>query len=163
MFDKLRKLIKGDQRPIVRSVTHPMIGTLDYSEDDEAWLTDPKTSTYGFGFYISPESAVDCFDFRPASALVDHAASLASNPSAITQLVKSFLTSQLQSNPSLAADKDEIQKLQLYRVALMWPERPGDGEIELRTSLDSNRIWGCAYIDRKPAPHLSLPGRDDIH
>ena len=45
----------------------------------------------------------------------------------------------------LQADRDEIERLQVYCVALMWPERPDDGEIALRTSPDSERMWHCAY------------------
>jgi hypothetical protein len=160
MFAKLKKFILGDKRPIVRSVTHPVIGTLTYSDDDEAWLTDPKASPYGFGFYISGDWDADGPEIRPASALVDHAAEIAAHPEAFTQSVREFVDTQLQSVRSLAADKDEIQKLRVYRVALMWPERPDDGEIELRTSFDTDRMWGCAYLGRKPAPHLGFVGLD---
>ena len=160
MFAKLKKFIVGDKRPIIRSVTHPVIGTLTYSDDDEAWLTDPKTSACGFGFYISGDWNGDGPEIRPASALVDHAAEIATHPDAFTQSVQEFVDSQLQSVRSLAADKNEIQKLRVYRVAFMWPERPDDGEIEMRTSLDSDRMWHCALIGRKPAPHLGFSGLD---
>jgi len=161
MFDKLKKFFAGDQRPFARSVSHQVIGTLTFSDDDEAWLTDPKSSPYGFGFYISADWDADGPEIRPASALIEHAAAIASNPEAFKHSVREFLDSQLQSVRSLAADRDEIQKLQVYRVALMWPERPDDGEIDLRTSLDTNRFWGCAYIGRKPAPHLMFEGLDE--
>jgi hypothetical protein len=42
----------------------------------------------------------------------------------------------------------------------VWPERPDDGEIELRSSFDTDRMWHCAYIGRKPAPHLGFSGLD---
>lgn len=160
MFAKLKKFFLGDNRPVVRSVTHPVIGTLDYSDDVEAWLTDPKTSTYGFGFYISGDWDADGPEIRPAAALMEHATAIAAHPEEFIQSVQAFIDSQLQSERSLAADKDEIQKLRVYQVALMWPTRPDDGEIELRTSFDSDRMWGCAYIGRKPAPHLSFTGLD---
>lgn len=160
MFSKLKKLFSGEKRPIVRSVTHPTIGTLTYSDDDEAWLTDPKASPYGFGFYISGDWDADGPEVRPASKLMDHAAELASHPEVLAQSIREFLDLQLQSVNSLAADKDEIQLLRVYRVALMWPERPDDGEIELRTSFDSDRMWLCAYVSRKPAPSLSFSGED---
>jgi hypothetical protein len=78
----------------------------------------------------------------------------------VDENVREFVDSQLQSVRSLAADKDEIRKLRVYRVALMWPERPDDGEIELRTSFDTDRMWSCAYLGRKPAPHLGFVGLD---
>jgi len=160
MFTKLKKFILGDKRPIVRSVPHAVIGTLMYSDDDEAWLTAPATSPCGFGFYISGDWAADGPEIRPAAALVEHAVTIATHPEKFTQLVQEFIDSQLQSVRSLAADKDEMQKLRVYRVALMWPQRPDDGEIELRTSFGSDRMWHCAYIGRKPAPHLGFSGLD---
>ncbi len=160
MFANLKKFILGEKRPIVRTLEHPLIGTLTYSDDAEAWLSDPKTSAYGFGFYISGDWDADGPEVGPASALVDHAAAIAAHPEAFTELVREFVDSQLQSVRSLAADKDEIQKLRVYAVFLMWPDRPDDGEIELRTSFDTDRMWGCAYLGRKPAPHLSFIGLD---
>ena len=160
MFAKLKKLIFGDQRPVVRSVSHAVIGTLTYSDDDDAWLTDPKTSTYGFGFYISGDRDPGRPEIRPAAALVDHAAEIASRPDDFTVRVRAFVESQLNTEKSLAAVRNEIEKLRVYRILLMWPERPDDGEIELRASFDSDRMWHCAYIGRKPAPHLGFSGLD---
>ena len=124
MFAKLKKFILGDKRPIVRSVPDPVIGTLIYSDDDEAWLTDPKTAAYGFGFYISGDWDADGPEIRPAAALIEHAAEIASRPEAFTQAVRAFVESQLRSVKALAADGAEVEKLRVYRVALMWPERP---------------------------------------
>ncbi len=160
MFPKWKRFILGDKRPVVRSVMHPVIGTLTYADDDEAWLTDPETSGYGFGFYISGYWDGDAPEIGPAPALVDHAAWIASHPEAFTQLVRDFIVSELQTVKSLAAQKDEVQQLRVYRVALMWPDRPDDGEIELRTSRSSDRMWHCGYVDRKPTSQLSFSGLD---
>ena len=160
MFTKLKKFFLGDKRPIARTVNHPVIGTLVYSDDDEAWLTDPGASAYGFGFYISGDWDADGPEIRPAAALIEHAAQIASHPDAFIRSVQEFIAAQLQTDKLLQADRGEIEKLRVYRVALMWPERPDDGEIELRTSLDSIRMWHCAYIGRKPAPHLGFSGED---
>jgi hypothetical protein len=160
MFAKLKKLIFGDPRPVVRSVNHAVIGTLTYSGDDAAWLTDPKTSTYGFGFYISGDLDADHPEIGPAAALVEHAAEIASRPDVFTERVRAFVESQLKTEKSLTADRNEIENLRVYRVLLMWPERPDDGEIELRESFDSERMWHCAYIGRQPARHLGFSGLD---
>ena len=160
MFAKLKNFIFGDRRPIVRSVTHPVIGTLIYSDEDEAWLTDPKMAAYGFGFCISGEWDEDIAEIRPAAALVEHASEIASQPEAFAESVRAFVKSQLQTVMALAVDRNEIEELRVYRVALMWPTRPDDGEIELRTSLDSDRVWHCAYTGRKPAPHFGFTGLD---
>jgi hypothetical protein len=50
--------------------------------------------------------------------------------------------------------------LQVFKVALMAPDRPRDGEIEFRWLPTSPRFWRCALADGKPAPHLSFCGTD---
>lgn len=161
MFSQLKKFIFGDKRPIARSIAHPIIGMLSYSDDDEAWLTDPKTSPYGFGFYISGDWKAEGPEILPASALVEHAAMIASDPEPFLRSVQEFIDAQMHFARSLGGHRDEIGKLRVYQVALMWPERPADGEIELRTSFESHRMWHCAYIHGKPAPHLNFTGLDE--
>jgi hypothetical protein len=158
MFDELKRFVFGDKRPVVRSVVHPIIGVLIYSDDDEAWFTDPKVSSYGFGFYISGDWNAMHTEIRPAAVLLNHAAEIASQPAVFVQSVREFLETQLQTVKSLARDEEEVRKLQVYRVNLMWPERPNDGEIELRSSLETDRMWHCAYVNRKPAPYLTFSG-----
>jgi hypothetical protein len=161
MFDKLKKLLRGEQRPIIRSVDHPAIGRLLYSDDDQAWLTDPASSPYGFGFYLVGDWEAENIEIRPAEALLEHAAQIAAQPEALLESVRQLVEAQLRTDKSLEALRSEIEKLQVYRVALMWPERPNDGEIELRTSIDSNRIWQCAYLGRKPAAPFVYVGLDN--
>jgi hypothetical protein len=161
MFDKLKRLLRGEQRPIIRSVDHPIIGRLLYSEDDEAWLTDPVTSPYGFGFYIVGDWEAENIEIRPAEGLLEHAAQIAAHPEALIESVRQLVQSQLRTDKSLEALRSEVEKLQLYRVALMWPERPNDGELELRTSSDARQVWQCAYLGRKPAAPLVLVGLDE--
>lgn len=160
MFSKLKRFILGDKRPLARSVAHPVIGTMTYSEDDEAWLTDPNTSPCGFGFYIAGDWNADTAEILPASALVEHAAEIAADPEPFLRSVQEFLDAQSHFVRSLAGSRDEIQKLRVYQVALMWPARPHDGEIELRASFESLRMWHCAYINGIPAPHLNFTGLD---
>jgi hypothetical protein len=158
MFAKLKTFLFGDKRPIVRSVAHPVVGDLVYSPDDEAWLTDPNASKWGFGFYISADPAGPAF--QPSQALIDHAAEIASQPEVFVSSVRALVESQLKTVKSLHSNRDEIEKLRVYRVALMWPERPDDGEIELRASPESDRMWHCAYVGRKASPPLDFSGLD---
>src|SRR6185503_484592 len=104
MFAKLKKFLVGDKRPIARSFPHPVIGTMTYTEDDEAWLTDPRGSSYGFGFYISCDWDADGPEIRPAGALVEHAAAIASHPEEFIQTVQQFVESQLLEVRALASD-----------------------------------------------------------
>ncbi len=154
MFVKLKKFLLGDPKPTVESVAHPVLGLLTYSEDDDAWLTDPSLAACGFGFYIAGEIDKNDQIYHPSPALIEHAASIASNPGPLVCLVEQFIVSQLQGVRDLTRYRDEVEQLRIYRIDLMWPDRPDDGEIELRTSADSEQMWGCAYIGRKPAPHL---------
>ena len=160
MFAKLKKFILGDTRPIRRIIVHPVIGHLIYSDDDEAWLTDPKSSAYGFGFYIAGDWSKPGPEVLPPAQLIEHAAQIASNPNALIQSVQELINAQLKTDGSLRDAKNEVEQLHVYRVMLMWPERPNDGEIELRSSPDSNRMWHCAYINGKPAPSLVFSGLD---
>jgi len=160
MFAKFKTLLFGDKRPIVHSVVHPIVGTLTYSADEDAWLTDPDASGCGFGFYVSAERNPNAATIRPAAELIEHAAQIASNPEVFAKSVRVLVESQLTTVKSLHADRDEIERLRVYRVALMWPERPDDGEIELRTGPDSDRMWHCAYLGRKPSPPLVFSGLD---
>jgi hypothetical protein len=161
MFARLKTFLLGEKRTIVRSVTHPVVGDLVYSADDEAWLTDPKASKCSFGFFISADPDETGLTIQPSVALIDHAAEIASQPEVFVDSVRELVQSQLKTVKSLHANRDEIEKLQICRVALMWPDRPYDGEIELRTSPNSDRMWHCAYAGRKPSPPLVFSGLDE--
>ncbi len=161
MFDKLKKLLRGEQRPIIRSVDHPVIGRLLYSDDDEAWLSDPALSPCGFGFWIVGDWEAENIEIRPATALLEHAAQIAAQPQALVESVRQLVQSQLRTDKSLEPHRSEVDQLQVHRVELLWPERPDDGQLELRTSADSNRVWRCAYLGRQPAAPLVLAGLDE--
>jgi hypothetical protein len=161
VFAKLKKFLFGDTRPIRRSIAHPALGDLIYSDDAEAWLTDPKSSRCGFGFYIAGDWSTPGPEVLPPQQLIDTAIDITSHSEAFVRSVRDLIESKMKTMHSRDPDFEEIKKLQVYRVALMWPERPNDGEIELRTSPDSNRMWHCGYIDRKPIPALGFSGLDD--
>jgi hypothetical protein len=161
MFAKLKGMLFGDKRPIVKSVAHPVIGNLIYSAEDDAWLTDPNASDFGFGFYVSGDPDPAASMIHPAASLIEHAAEIASNPEDFANAVQALVQHQLTTVKTLQADRDEIHKLRVYRVALMWPEQPNDGEIELRMAPKSDRMWHCAYIGRKPSPPLVFSGSDE--
>lgn len=161
MFDKLKKLLRGEQRPIIRSVDHPVIGHLLYSDADEAWLSDPALAPYGFGFRIVGDWEAENIEIRPATALLEHAEQLAAEPAKLIDSVRQLVQSQLRTEKSLEPHRSEVEKLQIHRVELLWPERPDDGELELRTSFDSSRLWHCAYLGRYPTGPLVFAGVDE--
>lgn len=160
MFSKLKKLMLGDKRPIRHSVNHPVLGLLHYSEDDEAWLIDKEESKLGFGLYIAGDWESESDEVGPSALLLDHAVDVFENLHEFNKMVEHFVNSQLKTVKHLSEHKDEISKLSLHRLALMWPERPDDGELEFRPSADSERIWGCSYIGKKPVSELSFIGLD---
>lgn len=161
MFTSLKKLVFGDTRPIRRSVIHPVLGNLLYSDDDEAWLIDPKSSPCGFGFYIAGDWSIPGPEVLPPQSLIDAAINIASHSEVFAQLVRDIVDSKAKAVSPKDPDLEEIKKLRVHRVELMWPERPNDGEIQLRTSGESNRMWYCGCINGKPVLPLEFAGLDD--
>jgi hypothetical protein len=161
MFAALKKIIFGDTRPIRRSVIHPALGNLLYSDDYEAWLTDPKSSPCGFGFCIAGDWSIPGPEILPPQPLIDAAINIASHPEAFVRLVQGVIDSKLKTVSPKDPDLEEIKNLRVHCVALMWPDKPNEGEIELRTSSDSNRMWYCGYIDGKPILPLEFAGLDN--
>jgi hypothetical protein len=161
VFASLKKFIFGDTRPIRGAVVHPVLGTLLYSDDDEAWLTDPKSSPCGFGFYIAGDWSTPGPEVLPPQSLIDTAINIATHSEAFIRSVQDIIDSELKKLSPKDRDLEEIKKLRVYRVELMWPDRPNDGEIQLRTSAESNRMWYCGYINGKPVLPLEFAGLDN--
>ncbi|MFI5216382.1 MAG: hypothetical protein ACHQ3O_07550 [Candidatus Limnocylindria bacterium] len=166
MLERLKRLLRGDPRPVDRIVEHPVLGTLSYSEDNDAWLTDPETAACGFGFYVAGDRAPEHERICPDPMLLEHAAALARDPDAIRAKVAAHLASHPPSLNELrraGADHPPVtdtSSLKIYRICLMWPDRPNDGEIELRVSFSDKRFWVCSYVDRSPAHAVAYGGMD---
>jgi hypothetical protein len=166
VLERLKRLLGGDSRPVDRIVEHPTLGTLSYSEDDDAWLTDPEAAACGFGFYVAGDRAPKHERICPDPTLLEHAVALARDPESIRAKVADHLARHPPSaNELRRAGADltpiaDITSLKIYRICLMWPDRPNDGEIELRLSFSDKRFWVCSYVDRSPAHAVAYGGLD---
>lgn len=80
MLSKIKRLILGDRRPINREVDHPVFGKLVYSEDDEAWFTDPAHNEMGFRLFLGGEWVSDSETLSLAPGLMRWAADIVEHP-----------------------------------------------------------------------------------
>jgi len=102
-----------------------------------------------------------CPEVMPAQELIVTAVAIASRSEAFVQSVREVIEAKLKTLPSGHPDFEEIKKLEVYSVDLMWPDQPKDGEIELRTSPESIRMWHCGYTNGKPVLPLAFSGLDN--
>jgi len=142
MFDKLKRFLQGDPPPIAEKIDDPILGTLTWSKDDEAWVSSPAHAGVGFEFQISgtPE---------PDKALLAHAADILRRRDEFVAEVLACARAEGETVRSLHSYRDEIAGLRVERVCLFWPDRPDDGMISLSGGRDY-RLWRCDYIARKP-------------
>ncbi len=142
MFDKLKRFFKRAPPPVAEKIDDPVLGTLMWSEDDEAWVWSSAHAGVGFDFQISgtPE---------PDEALLAHAADILRKRDAFVAAVSQFLKEEAEKIRSLRFYRDEIEGLKIERVCLFWPERPDDGMISFSGGRNY-RLWRCDYVARQP-------------
>jgi hypothetical protein len=142
MFAKLKRFFRGEPPPVVEKIDDPVLGTLTWSKDDEAWVSSATHAGVGFEFQISgtPE---------PDRALLAHAADILGRKDDFAAEVLAYAKSEGETVRSLRSYRDEIAGLRVERVCLLWSDRPDDGMISLSGGRDY-RLWRCDYIARKP-------------
>jgi hypothetical protein len=140
MFTALKKLFTPKPKPERLPVTHPTLGSITYSDDEDAWLTDPAHASLGFRFHIAGEETPDV-------GLTAHAESIARDPLAFRKMVSAFLEAEATR---LKDKSDSVRRLQIEAVCLFWSDRPDDGMIYFSGG-DSYGVWRCDYRERKPA------------
>jgi hypothetical protein len=142
MFEKLKRFLQGEPPPVAESVVDPVLGTLSWSKEDEAWLSSPEHCDLGFVFQVTGTP-------QPDESLVRHAADIAKKKEEFVRSVQRFLSEETSSVRHLSAFKEEIAGLKIERVCLFWPERPDDGMIFFDGGRDY-RGWRCDYVNRTP-------------
>jgi hypothetical protein len=142
MFDKLKRFFQGEPSPVAEKVDDPVLGTLTWSKDDEAWVSGADHADVGFVFMISgtPE---------PDKALLAHAAELLRRKDEFVAEVLAYVKSEGERVRHFSSYSEEIAGLSVEQVNLCWPERPDDGMISLSGGRDY-RLWRCDYVARKP-------------
>ena len=142
MFEKIKRFLQGEPPPVADKVVDPVLGTLSWSKEDEAWLSSPEHDCVGFTFQIAGTP-------QPDESLVRHAADISGTKEEFIRSVQRFLSNEAVSVRHLSAFKEEIAGLKIERVCLFWPERPDDGMIFFRGGRDF-RGWRCDYVGRAP-------------
>ena len=142
MFERFKAFLRGAPPPIAEKIEHPILGTLTWSSDDEAWVSDAAHAGLGFEFQISgtPE---------PDHRLIAHAVDIFNHKDDFASRVYQYVRSQIDALPGLRSYRAEIEGLRIDRVCLFWPHRPEDGMIALSGGWDY-RAWRCDLIGRKP-------------
>ena len=142
MFERLQRLLQGKPPPIAPTSDDPVLGTLSWSKDDEAWLTRPELGDVGFAFQIYGTP-------QPAPGLLRHAAEIVEHRDEFILRVNGFLSEEVRSVRHLSPFTDEIAGLKIECVCLYWPDRPNDGMIYFIGGRDY-RLWRCDYVARAP-------------
>jgi hypothetical protein len=142
MLKLLKSLFGAKPVPILTATRQTEIGTLSWSTEAEAWVSDPTYMNTGFVFGI--EGRVD-----PDAALLRHAADVLNSKDEFMSRVKTFLTEELETKTYLTPLREEIESLDIERVCLFWSNMPNDGMIFFKSPQDE-RLWRCDYILRLP-------------
>ena len=139
MFAKLKRFLQGQPPPVAQKIDHPILGTLTWSNDDEAWVSSTVHSGAGFEIQISGTP-------HPDPALLAHAADILQRKEAFLAEIIAFTKSE---GETVRSYRDEIAGLRVERVCLFWPDRPDDGMVFFSGGRDY-RLWRCDYVARKP-------------
>lgn len=155
MWSRFKQFLKGDQRPVVSRIDNAVLGTLNYSEDDECWVTDEHSSHLPFQFFIAGNADMRIAQIAPNEALVRHAESVALEPQRFLDAVAQLLVQEMADHRSLRYWAEEVSQLQVSALHLAWPHRPDDGMVEF-DGPDEFRLWRCGYVKRMPVGPLGF-------
>lgn len=155
MFVHLMRKLFGDKRPIEREVENQILGTLVYSDDDDAWLTSEVAGNLKFGFYISGSEDFTAPIRRPDPALVKQAETIALTQNQFVTDVMAYVRSEFKTQHRHKDWEPEIAQLQIETFCLLWPKRPRDGQISFSGG-NNYRLWRCGYLDGKPGGGLNF-------
>src|SRR4051794_448633 len=114
MFDKLERFRQGGPPPVSREIVDPVLGTLSWSKDEEAWLSSPEHHDIGFTFQIAGTP-------RPDVALVRHATDITQKKDQFVSRVQHFLSEEAALS-SASAYKEEVAALSIETVCLFWTD-----------------------------------------
>jgi len=135
MFEKLKRFWQGEPPPISETLDDPVLGTLIWSDDDEAWTTNKAIEGLGFEIVISGTK-------EPDRQLLAHAREIFRNHSDFVSNVLGQIKIESETVRGLRRYREEIDGLRIERVYL---SRPDDGRIYFSGGQD-DRLWLCEYI-----------------
>jgi hypothetical protein len=148
-------MLIGDKRPIERQIENDILGTLVYSDDDEAWLTIPESGKLKFGFYIAGSDDFTAPMRVPDPVLVKQAEAVALAQDQFVAEVMAYVQSECKGKRMHRGWESEIADLRIETLCLFWPKRPRDGQISFSGGRNY-RLWRCGYLDGKPGGGLGF-------
>lgn len=149
MLPLLKRIFRKDRRAVCEVVDHPVLGRLVYSVESGDWESQVGHRGIQFKFSIAADRRDGAEHILPAGALVSHAESIALEPGEFEARIRRFLTSEVRAQARLKGLQEEVSRLEIDVVCLMWPERPNDGMIQFRGPVDDRRLWRCDYVQRE--------------
>jgi hypothetical protein len=155
MFANLTRKLFGDNRPIERQVENQVLGTLAYSDEDDAWLTSEEAGSLQFGFYIVGSEDLTTRTRKPDPGLVKQAETFALAQNQFVAEVMAYVQSESKSRQIHKGWELEIAALKIETLCLFWPKRPRDAQISFSGG-SNHRLWRCGYLDGKPGGGLSF-------
>ena len=155
MFATIKRKLFGAQRPIERQIENEILGLLEYSNDDEAWLTRESSGRLKFAFYIRGADDLSAPIQKPDPALVKQAESIALDQDQFVAEVMAYVQQESRTKRLHKGWESEIAQLKIEMLCLFWPKRPRDGQISFSGG-DNYRLWRCGYLDGKPGGGLGF-------
>jgi len=137
----------GDQRPIEREIDHAILGKLEYSDDNEAWLTDPNHNDIGFKIMIDGDWGDSAETISPALSLTEWAEEIFVNSKDFLAELKIFI--ETQKSEEYKDFSDEIDALEIDFITLGPEKCPGEGSVYYKDTTE-DRCWYCDYQKRNP-------------
>lgn len=143
MFAKLKKLQLDDpNKEWQRSVHDPVLGELKLSGDATWWEGSVGLERRKIGFAIGGK-------WTPDNSLLNAAHRIIARWPEFESKLAAFLVAEVQANDFLAPYFDEIQRLVIGEICLVFPQPPGNGMIYFSGG-KGNRLWRCDYLNGKP-------------
>lgn len=122
-----------------------VLGTIEWNPEDDGWVATVHVAPHPFRILIGG-------DERPDEHLLAHARDIFTAPEKLLAQLNELVRKEAIELPDWA---DEVSRLHLDRVALLWPDEPDGGIVYLDGSDTDGRLWQCDLDDRKLTGSLS--------
>ncbi len=137
MFGWFKKKTAIQRPAIVRAPFHdPILGTLTWDDNEEAWVADLGHPLASFRILIAGAD-------RPNEQLIFQAQSFVPVPEALLVQIEPLLKHAAHEIPEGA---HEILGLRIEAIVLLWPERPDTAMIYFDGPDTDERLWRCDYV-----------------
>jgi hypothetical protein len=122
-----------------------VLGTIEWNAEDDGWVAIVDASPRPFRILIGG-------DERPDERLLAHARDIFTAPERLIAQLNDLVKKEAIEFPDWA---DEVSRLYIDRIALLWPDEPDGGIVYLAGPDTGERQWQCDLDDRKLTGSLS--------